>query len=125
MPGVAVGVRRAVINGAWAIGVTVAKAVRGSIRPPGTIEVSGADVPAIRMTPSAEPRAGTDEYTSDEVVRRPIAGGSTAVGRKGIVTISADWLRPHGHAHRTYANAHGDLRRSVSGGQKQNSEQSC
>ena len=124
MPAVAVAVstRRAVIDGTGVVSIAGAEAVCRPISPARAIGVSGTRIPAVRVAPAAEPRAGADEDAADEVVRGPVAGGRASVRRIGIVAISTDWLRPNGDAHRAYANAHGDLRGSISGGQKQNSK---
>jgi len=83
--------------------------------------VTAASVEAATIVAAVVPGAGTDEDAAGEVVRSVVAVWSTGVRIVAVVTIGAGRRWPDGAVHRTYSNAHGNLRVSICCGKKENS----
>ena len=85
--------------------------------------VSAVAVEAMAIA-AVEPGAGTDEDSTDEVIRSVVAVWSAGVRSVAVVTVGADRRRADRAVYWTYSHSYANLRVGVARGKKQNSQQS-
>src|ERR1700746_49796 len=89
----------------------------------GAAVVATATVEAATIVAAVEPRAGTDEDASDEVVRAVVAVRSAGVRIVAVVAVSAGRSRADGAVNRAYADADRNLGVGFARGKNQTPQQ--
>jgi hypothetical protein len=74
---------------------------------------------------AVEPGAGSDEDSSDEIVRPVVAVRSAGVRIVTVVTVGADGCRANRAVDRAHSNGQANLGVGTACGKKQNSQQCC